>query len=302
MDITYLAESGLSLFTAYALRIIGVILLLVGAWVASGWVRGSVENTLGRTRLDVTLTKFFANMSAWVILLMATLAMLGLVGIQTASFVAVLGAASLAIGLAFQGTLSNFAAGVMLLTFRPFKVGDAVNVSSQTGKINEIDLFFTKMDTFDNRRIIIPNSKVFGSVIETITFHPTRRADVPVGVSYEADLDHTRSVLEEAAATIIEETEGALEEPAPQVIFDGLADSSVNWIVRVWANTRDFVAVKQATARGAKQALDAAELSIPFPQMDVHLDRSHPARSDGDSSQAPDAVSSTETADANNAS
>ena len=256
----------LASLTAFGLKTIGVVALLVVAWIASKWARHRVETSLGKTTFDVTLTKFFSNMAAWTILLLSVLVALTLFGLEVTSFAAVIGAAGLAIGLAFQGTLSNFAAGVMLLTFRPFKVGDAVKVAGETGKIDEIDLFMTKMDTFDNRRIVIPNSKIFGSVIETITYHPTRRVDVPVGTSYDADLDLTRAALERAT-----ELEGRLEEPAPQVWLDGFGDSSINWVVRVWVNTSDFGTMKQALIHAVKRELDAAEIGIPYPQMDVHM-------------------------------
>ena len=256
------------LITGFGLKVIGVLVLLAGAWLLSRWARRAVEKSLVKTRMDLTLTKFFANISAWLILLLVVLACLGIFGVETTSFAAVIGAAGLAVGLAFQGTLSNFAAGVMLLTFRPFKVGDAVKVAGETGLIHEIDLFMTKMDTFDNRRIILPNSKVFGNTIETITFHPRRRVDVNVGVDYAADLDRTRAVLEAAAASV----EGRLDDPPVQVVLDGLGASSVDWSVRVWTPTPDFLAVKQATIRAVKQHLDDAGIGIPFPQMDIHLD------------------------------
>ena len=257
-----------ALVTTFGLRLIGVFLLMIGAWIVAGYARRGVERSLNKTRLDLTLTRFFANITGWLVLLLAVLTALSLFGIQTTSFAAVIGAAGLAIGLGFQGTLSNFAAGVMLLTFRPFKIGDTVKVDGETGIIAEIDLFLTKMDTFDNRRIVLPNSKVFGNTIETLTYHPRRRADVPVGVSYEADLDATRAVLERAAASV----PGRLDDPAPQVVLDGFGDSAVNWIVRVWAPTPDFLAIKQATVRAVKQHLDAEGLVIPYPQVDVHFD------------------------------
>ena len=268
MDYLVAAEGWLPVIVDALLDVVGVVLLLIGGWIVAGWARRHVGRNLERTKLDLTLVKFFANITSWIILILTVLTALSLFGIETTSFAAVLGAAGLAIGLAFQGTLSNFASGVMLLTFRPFKVGDAVKVAGEIGKIDEIDLFMTKLDTFDNRRIVIPNSKIFGSTIETMTFHPRRRVDVNVGISYSADIDETRRVLEEAVAGI----EGRLEEPASQVFLDGFGDSSVNWVVRVWANTPDFGNVKQATVRALKNALDDAAISIPFPQMDVHLD------------------------------
>ncbi|GIV60612.1 MAG: mechanosensitive ion channel protein MscS [Rhodothermaceae bacterium] len=258
----------LDLVTAYALNVIGGVLLLIGGWVVSKWVHRGAARSLDRTRLDPTLTRFFANAARWLVLIFAVLASLELFGVQTTSFIAVLGAAGLAVGLAFQGTLSNFAAGVLLLIFRPFRVGDAVRIAGQTGQVEEIDLFMTKLDTFDNRRLMIPNSKITGDVIETITFHPIRRADVAVGTEYAADLDRVRSVLERAAASV----EGALDDPPPQVVLTGLGASSIDWEVRLWAPTSDFLAVRQAALRAVKQALDEAGIGIPFPQMDVHLD------------------------------
>jgi len=157
MDFNIDFEGLMEAVTSFGLKLIGMVLLLIGAWIVARWTRHSVKKSLQKTRLDVTLTKFFSNITGWLILVLAVLTALSVFGINTTSFAAVIGAAGLAVGLAFQGTLSNFAAGVMLLTFRPFKVGDAVQAAGQTGIIDEIDLLMTKMDTFDNRRIVIPS-------------------------------------------------------------------------------------------------------------------------------------------------
>lgn len=252
----------------FGLDLVGALLLLAATWIVARWARRAVAKSLGKSKLDETLTKFFSNMTGWGILVLGVIAILGIFGISTASFAAVLGAAGLAIGLAFQGTLSNFAAGVMLLVFRPFKVGDVVKVAGEQGKIDEIDLLVTKLDTPDNRRIIIPNSKIFGDTIETVTFHPIRRVDVAVGTDYGADLDRVRAVLGEAAAAV----EGRLDEPPPQIFLDVLGDSSIAWQVRVWCHTPDYFDVRQAATRRVKKALDDAGIGIPFPQMDVHVD------------------------------
>lgn len=252
----------------FGLQLIGVLLLLAAAWIVARWARRATQKNLSKTRLDVTLTKFFSSMVGWLILIMAVIAILGIFGISTASFAAVIGAAGLAVGLAFQGTLSNFSAGVMLLTFRPFKVGDAVKVAGEIGKVDEIDLLTTHIDTPDNRRIVIPNSKIFGDTIETITYHPTRRVDVAVGTDYPADLDRVRAVLAAAAASV----EGGLADPPPQVFLDSLGDSAIAWYVRVWCKTPDYFAVREALTRAIKKALDEAGIGIPFPQLDVHLD------------------------------
>lgn len=200
-------------------------------------------------------------------LVLIILACLSVFGVETTSFAAVLGSAGIAIGLALQGTLGNFASGIMLLMFRPFQVGDVVTIGGVTGKVNEIELFTTTLDTFDNRRFIIPNGSVFGSTIENISFHPQRRADVDVGVSYSADIDRTREILSQVAQNI----PGILYNPEPAVLLLDLGDSSVNWSVRVWAPADQFFDVKQATTRAVKLALDDAGIGIPFPQMDVHV-------------------------------
>lgn len=181
-----------TLLITYGTRVVGVFVLLFAAWIVSKWTRRLVVKALEKARFDLTLTRFFGNLSKWAILIMAALTALGVFGVETTSFAAVIAAGGLAVGLAFQGTLSNFASGVMLLVFRPFKVGDVVTVAGLLGIVQEIDLFNIKVDTPDNRRIILPNSSVFGSTIENITHHERRRADVPVGVEYRADIDNTR--------------------------------------------------------------------------------------------------------------
>ena len=252
----------------YGVNIAGALLLLLVAWMIAGWVSRIAGAGMRRAKIDETLTRFIEKAVGWMVLLLALLMCLSLFGIETTSFAAVLGAAGLAVGLAFQGTLSNFAAGVMLLVFRPFNVGDVVNAGGTTGKVDAIGIFTTTIDTFDNRRFIVPNSEVFGSTIENITFHSRRRVDVDVGAAYNADIDKTRETLEAVPKRI----EGVLDDPEPAVILLGLGASSVDWSVRVWANKDDFLAVKQATIREVKYALDNAGIGIPFPQMDVHLD------------------------------
>jgi len=251
-------------------RVAGAILLLIVALIISGWLKARVEKLLTRTKFDATLTKFFAALTRWGVLIIVGLMCLTIFGIETTSFAAVIAAAGLAIGLAFQGTLSSFAAGIMLLTFRPFKVGDACVLNGTACKIAEISLFFTLVDTFDNRRIIMPNAEVFGSTIEVITFHPERRIEVLVGVSYDADIDKTREVLEGVCSS--REDLIDVEGRRFMVVLDGLGGSSVDWKVWYWAKGADFLAVKQSLTRDVKNALDAAGISIPFPQMDVHLD------------------------------
>ncbi len=259
----------IELIEKYGLRVIGVFVLLFAAWILAGWVRRATEKACLRARIEVTLAKFFGNLARWGVLMLALIAILGMFGVETTSFAAVIAAMGFAIGMALQGTLGNAAAGVMLLIFRPFKVGDVVNISGEVGKVYEIELFTTRIDTADNRRIILPNGSVFGQKIENITFHDRRRVDVAVGVEYSADIDQTRDVLFEAARSL----PGILTDPEPAVILQELANSSVNWSVRVWAPTSDYWPMRDALTRAVKMQLDQAEIGIPFPQMDVHLDK-----------------------------
>lgn len=261
-------ESMQDVVLVWGVRVVGVLVTLFIAWVLSGWARRSIRRALGARNFDATLTKFFSNLARWAILIAAFIGVLGVFGIQTASFAALIAALGLAIGLAFQGTLSNFAAGIMLLVFRPFRVGDYVRVADETGTVEEVELFFTELKTVDAKRLIIPNSTILADAIENFTHHEVRRVTVSVGVDYSADLDRSREVLEGCVKNV----EGALEDPAPQIFLSGLGDSSVDWQVRIWTTGDIYWDVHQRTVRAAKQALDEAGIGIPFPQMDVHFD------------------------------
>lgn len=246
-----------------------VLILIFLAWTVSAWLSGMVSRGLRRVKFDETLTKFLAKLVRWGILLLVGVLCLSHFGIETTSFAAVIGAAGLAIGLAFQGTLSNFAAGAMLLIFRPYKVGDVVNVAGNLGKVFEIELFTTAIDTFDNRRFIVPNSQIYGAVIENITYHAKRRIEVAVGTSYDADIDETRSVLEHSITTVSQ----CVSDPEPAVVLTGLGGSSVDWSVRAWATNDDFGEAKQALIRAVKVELDRAGIEIPYPHMDVQINQ-----------------------------
>ncbi len=253
----------------YGVRVLGV---LIGLWIAfriARWAESRVVGSLRKRNFDESLTLFFGSVVRWVLVIGAALACLGVFGIETTSFAAILGAASLAVGLAFQGTLGNFAAGVMLLTFRPFKVGDLVQIADQLGVVAEIGLFTTSLDTLDHRRIIIPNGGVISGTIENLTHNDKRRVDIDVGVAYDEDLDKVRELLEAAAAGV-----PGRHEEGHQVILLKLNDSSVDWQVRVWCETDAYWDVWDATVLAVKKALDKGGISIPFPQMDVHMDKS----------------------------
>jgi small conductance mechanosensitive channel len=251
----------------WGIRVIGVLVALFIGWKIAGWIQRLIVNGMSK-RIDESVVKFFGSLARYGIIAGVVIGCLGVFGIETTSFAAVIAAMGLAIGLAFQGTLSNFSAGVMLLIFRPFKVGDVIEGGGKIGVVLQIDLFSTELTTPQNLRVIVPNSNIFSNVITNYTHNPTRRVDVPVGVDYGADIDETRKVLEAALPDIPFQAEGT----TPQVFLDSLGDSSVNWQMRVFAKPTEYWDAYQATIRAAKMALDKAGISIPFPQQDVHLD------------------------------
>lgn len=262
------AELG-PLVTAYLLRAVGALILFVIAWMIAGWVSGLVLRVVEKRGIDLTLGKFGSNVVRWMILVAAGVAILGMFGIETASFAAVLGAAGLAIGLALQGSLSNVGAGAVLLIFRPFKVGDFITAAGHSGTVNEITLLATNLDTGDNRRIIIPNSKILGDSVVNASFHDIRRVDVDVGTDYGADIVKTREVLEKICASI----DGQVAGKDYAVVLGGLGASSIDWSLRIWVPSADFWAKKGELTQAIKVQLDEAGIGIPFPQMDVHVDK-----------------------------
>lgn len=246
------------LILTYLVRIAGVVAILFIALIVSGWVKSFVVKRLTAINFDATLTKFIGSMSRWAIMIFTILGCLGMFGVETTSFAAVIGGASLAVGLAFQGSLGNVAAGAMLLLFRPYSVGDVIEVGGKTGKVDAIDLFMTTLDTPDNRRIIVPNGQVFGSTIENKSFHKRRRVDVAIGVGYGDSIDKAREVLEEAAKSVENTSE-------IQVYLDSLGGSSVDFSVRCWTDAANYWKVKEDVTRAVKMACDEAGLDIPYP-------------------------------------
>ena len=267
-DAEQIVDQVVSLITTYGLDVIGAIIILIVGWIVSGWVYRAVNKGLSRIeKFDVTLRGFFASFAKYLVLIFTGLAVLSQFGIQTASLIAVLGAAGLAIGLALQGTLSNVAAGVMLLLFRPFKVGDYVEAGGHAGTIKAISLFVTEMATPDNVQILIPNGAVWGSSVMNYSFHAQRRVDFLIGIGYGDDIGRAMT----AVRAVIDADNRALNDPEPMVVVGELGDSSVNLIVRVWCNAADYWAVKFDMTKAIKERLDADGIEIPFPQRVVHM-------------------------------
>lgn len=254
-----------SVVLAFAIKVLWVIGVFVAGLYGSKIVAGLARRGLERARIDVTLTRFVTNLVRWSILVLVAIACLGAFGIETTSFAALVGAAGLAIGLAFQGTLSSVASGVMLLVLRPFKVGDVVTLNGQTGIVEEIGLFTTRLLAFANHTLILPNKQVFDAPIENKTFDGMARVDVDVGTHYGADLDQTRAVLIGALT--------GLSGERPDVYLKALGPSSIQWSVRLWTTPENYLGLRDAITLAVKKALDAAAISIPYPQMDVHVDQ-----------------------------
>ncbi len=250
----------------YAIKLLGAIVVLIVGWIVAGIIARASRKLMGKAKLDKTLTRSLSNLVKWVIFLLVIMGCLSLFGIETTGFAAILGAAGLAVGLAFQGTLGNFAAGVMILVFRPFVVDDVIRTNGEWGSVTGIHLFETIIDTPDNRRIIIPNGKIYGSIIENLTHHEERRVDVNVGVGYDADLEETRKTLENSVKGL----EGITDESKTAIVMLELGDSSVNWVVRVWAKSADYFAVRERVVVNIKKSLDDAKIDIPFPQLVLH--------------------------------
>lgn len=235
-----------------------------------------------RQRVDETFGRFVGTAIFYSVMLSIIAAVASKLGAPLGGMAAILAAAGFAVGLAFQGTLSNFAAGILMIVFRPFKVGDVVNIAGVAGKVNEIDLFTTTLDTPDNRRLIIPNSSISGSTIENISFHQHRRIEVLVGVDYDADIDTTRQALQAAADAFLRETIHG-DNRGSAVVLSNLGDSAVEWKVRMWVNSSDYWTLHESLTSEVKRQLDAANIGIPYPQMDVHLNRVDEAESQGPS-------------------
>lgn len=260
-------QTWVDLWTVIGQPLLVAIVLIIAVLFVSSWARRITTGAMRRAKIEETLARFFGNMAKWTVMLLGGLAILSTFGVNTTSFAAVIAALGFAVGMAMSGTLSNFASGVMLLIFRPFKVGDVVNAAGTLGVIDEVGMFTTTFDTFDKRRIIVPNGKIFGDTIENITHHPVRRMEIAVGTAYDSDVDQAREVLERVVTSV----EGGKQDPAPQVFLSDLGDNAVNWKLRVWADGADYWNVYQRVVRDTKKALDEAGVGIPFPQRDVHV-------------------------------
>ena len=264
-----LLEQGKEVLLDYLPGVLAAIAIFyIGKWAAK-WTRHLVVRVMKRADVDPMIISFTSSMVYIGLMVFVALAVLGQLGIQTTSFIAVLGAAGLAVGLALQGSLANFAAGFLLIVFRPFKVGDVIEAAGVTGKVEAIHIFTTTLLTGDNKTIIVPNAKLGNDNIVNYSTQETRRVDIIVGVSYDSDLKQVRRVLEELVA----EDERILKDPAPLVAVKALGESSVDFLVRVWVQSGDYWQVLFDANEAIKNRLDEAGIEIPYPTMDVNLRR-----------------------------
>jgi small conductance mechanosensitive channel len=251
----------------YSMQILAaVVILVVGLWLAKK-IKACFVSALNKKEVDPTLIGFFSSTLHGGLVLFIVIAAIGKLGVQTTSFVAVIGAAGLAVGLALQGSLSNFASGFLLILFKPFKVGDVIKAGGEAGVVVEVGILTTELKTPDNVKIIMPNSSIMGGSITNMSAHPTRRVDMVVGVGYGDDLNKAKQIMEDLLAA----DERVLKDPAPTVAVSNLGDSSVDFVVRPWVNSADYWAVKFDFTKSVKEKFDAEGVSIPFPQRDVHL-------------------------------
>ncbi len=266
-------ESLMSLFHAYvipySLNLLFAILIFIVGKVAVKIITNLVNRVLKKAKLDSVLVNFVSAIAHTLLMLFVIIASLGELGVDTTSLVAIIGAAGLAIGLALQGSLQNFASGVMLIVFRPFTAGDFVEVAGIAGIVEKITIFSTELRTGDNKSLTVPNGKIYGDVITNYSRKPTRRIDMVFGIGYDDDLKKAKEVIEK----ILKEDSRILEEPEPLVAVAALADSSVNFNVRPWVNSADYWNVFYDTHEKIKLAFDESGISIPYPQMDIHLDK-----------------------------
>ncbi len=262
-------QNVVTLVSVWGLRMAGALAVLIVGRFGCGVARKSVRRAMESRRVDASLIPFVSHLVYFILFAAVVIAVLGLFGIETTSLVAVLGTAGLAIGLAVQGTLANFSSGVMLLLFRPFRVGDYIDAAGVAGTVSEIGVFSTTLNTPDNVKIIVPNSGIFGATIKNFSSNDTRRNDIVLGISYDDDIANAIAVVN----AVLGKDPRVLSDPEPLVAVSELADSSVNLVVRPWCRREDYWNLRCDLIRRFKEELERGGCTIPYPQHDVHLHR-----------------------------
>lgn len=269
IDIQELSNKAWTMIMEYGPKLLlAIITLLIGLWIIKKLVK-LIDKSMNKGKADSTLAPFVINLVSWILRILLFLSVASMVGIETTSFIAIFSAATLAIGLALQGSLSNFAGGVILLIFKPYKAGDLIEAQGHLGVVKEIQIFNTILLNPQNKTIIVPNGAVAGNSITNYTTEGKLRVDLSAGISYDSNIKDAKEVI----LKVLVNHPKVLKEPAPFVGVSELADSSVNFAVRPWANVSDYWDVYFDINEQIKNALDEAGIKIPFPQMDVHLDK-----------------------------
>ena len=260
-------QSVYSAIITFGIQIVAALVTLVIGLIVIGWITRFTERRLTKTKVEKSLHAFLISLIGTLLKILLIISIASFLGFEMSVFIAVLAAASFAIGLAFQGSLANFAGGVLILLLRPFKVGDFIEAVGYMGTVHEVQIFHTLLNTADNRRIIIPNGNLANTSVVNFSFNPTRRMDFKFGVGYGDDIDRVKAILME----IIENYEEVMEEPAPQVLLGEHGDSAIVFFVRAWCKREDYWTVYFDALEQVKRRFDQEGISIPYPQMDVHV-------------------------------
>ncbi|MBW1296187.1 mechanosensitive ion channel family protein [Aquimarina litoralis] len=267
MDIQKWIDKGLDFIVDFGPKVIGAILIwIIGSWIIKKLMKG-ISKLMSIRNYDESLQKFLTNLLGWVLKIVLILAVLGTVGVETTSFAAIIAAAGLAVGLALQGSLANFAGGVLIMIFKPFKIGDLIEAQGVLGVVKEIEIFTTKLSTPENKEAIVPNGTLSNGNIINYTSQGTLRVDLNIGIGYGDDMKKAKDVVMKA----LTDNPKVLKDPAPTVAVSELGDNAVNLVVRPFASVEDYWDVYFGALEDSKNALDAAGISIPYPQRDVHI-------------------------------
>lgn len=262
----YLNQAKDLIITYGAKVVLAIVFLLIGLWIIKRIV-GAVDKRMQKREVDPSLRPFLKSLIGALLKIMLFISVISMIGVEMTSFIAVLGAAGLAIGLALQGSLANFAGGVLILLLKPFKVGDFIDNGNHSGTVREIQIFYTYLTTVQNQEVVIPNSQLSNNSVTNYSFHDTRRMDLTFGIGYSDNIDQAKSIL----LKLVEEDDQVLKDPAPIVFLENLNSSSVDFRVRAWAKNSDYWDVVNGLSEKVKKAFDKEGVSIPFPQHDVHL-------------------------------
>jgi small conductance mechanosensitive channel len=266
-DLSIYTQEAVKLLMVYGPKLIlAIVTLIIGLWVIKLFMK-SIGKTMEPMEIDVSLQKFLVSLFGVLLKILLVISVVSMIGVQTTSFIAILGATALAVGLALQGSLANFAGGVLILLFKPFKVGDVIDAQGYLGTVNDIKILNTVLKTPDNKMVVIPNGTLSNNSITNFSTEPTRRVDMTFGIGYSDDLKKAKEILN----NVVNSDSRVLKDPKPMVVVSELADSSVNFAVRVWCNNADYWGVFFDTQEKVKLEFDNQGISIPFPQRDVHI-------------------------------